>query len=93
MHMQAVLHLIGNKGLNAQCKKLMKERNKQTAVLEALTHKFIGPQDSSSEEDPDGIKLALETQKQYSEVVVSTYKLLRNLLAGKPQSRVTCGLV
>jgi hypothetical protein len=34
-HMQAVLCLISYKGLDAQCKKLMKERNEQTTVLEA----------------------------------------------------------
>ena len=72
--------LFGNKGLDAQCKKLMKERNEQTTVLEALKHKSIGPRDSSSEEDPDEIKaeiketkeLALETQKQYNAVVACT---------------------
>ena len=81
--------------LNAQCKKIMKERNKQTTVLEALKLKSIGPRDASPEEDPDEIKaeiketkeLALETQKQYNEVVASTYELLCNLLAGKPQSQ------
>ena len=31
--------------------------------------------------------MALETQKQYIKVVVSTYELLRNLLAGEPQSQ------
>ena len=31
--------------------------------------------------------MALETQKQYNEVVASTYELLRNLLAGEPQSQ------
>ncbi len=90
-----VLCLISNKGLDSQCKKLMKELNEQTTVLEALKHKSIGPWDSSSEEDPDKIKakiketkeLALETQKQYNEVVASTYKLLCNLLAGEPQSQ------
>ena len=90
-HMQAVLRLIGNKGLDAQCKKLMKERNEQTTVLEALKLKSIGPRDASPEEDPDEIKaeiketkeLALETQNQYNIVVASTYKLLRNLLASE----------
>ncbi len=72
-----VLRLIGKKGLDAQCKKFMKERNEQTTVLEALKLKSIGPWDASPEEDPDEIKakiketkeLALETQKQYNEVV------------------------
>ena len=80
-HMRAVLRLIGNKGLDVQCKKLMKERNEQTAVLEALKLKSVGPRDLSPDEDPDKIKaeiketkeLALETQKQYNEVVVNTY--------------------
>ena len=31
--------------------------------------------------------MALETQKQYIEVVASTYELLCNLLAGEPQSQ------
>ena len=74
LHMQAVLRLIGNNGLDAQ-----KERNEQTTVLKALKLKSIGPQDSSPDEDPDEIKteiketkeLALETQKQYNKVVVS----------------------
>ncbi len=64
-------------------------------LLEALKLKSIGPRDSSPDEDPDEIKaeiketkeLALETQKQYNEVVASTYELLRNLLVGKPQSQ------
>ncbi len=94
-YMQAVLRLIGNKGLNAQCKKLMKERNEQMTVLEALKHMSIGPQDLSSKEDPDKVKakiketkeLALETQKQYNEEVASTYELRCNLPAGEPQSQ------
>jgi hypothetical protein len=87
LHMQVVLRLIGNKGLNAQCKKLIKERNEETTVLKALHHKSIGPRDLSFDEDLDEIKaetvetkeLALETQKQYNIVVVSTYELLHNL--------------
>jgi hypothetical protein len=67
----------------------------QADIQEALKHKSIGPRDSSSEEDPDNIKveiretkeLALETQKHYNEVVASRYELLLNLLAGKPQSQ------
>ena len=84
LHMQVVLHLICNKGLDAQCKKLMKEQKEQTIVLEALKLKSVGPRDASPKEDPDEIKaeiketkeLALETQKQYNEVVASTYRLL-----------------
>ena len=51
-HMQAVLRLIGNKGLDAQCKKLMKERNEQTTVLEALKLKSIGPPGCESRGGP-----------------------------------------
>jgi hypothetical protein len=42
-HIQAVLCPIRNKNLDAQCKKLMKERNERTTVLEALHHKSMGP--------------------------------------------------
>ena len=72
----------------------MKEQNEQPTVPEALYHKSIGPRDLSSNKDLDKIKaeiketkeLALETQKQYIEVVASTYEHLCNLLAGTPQS-------
>jgi hypothetical protein len=55
----------------------MKEQNEQPTVPEALYHKSIGPRDLSSNKDLDKIKaeiketkeLAIETQKQYIEVV------------------------
>jgi hypothetical protein len=65
LHLQAVLCLIGNKGLDAQCKKLVKERNEQTTVLEALKHKYIGPWNSSSKEDPDKIKAEIKETRNW----------------------------
>jgi hypothetical protein len=94
LHVQAVLRLINQKGLDEQCKKLQKELREHTASPGVLKQKSIGPKGSNSKKDLDDVKdkLALtqemfnQTQKQYNETVASMYELLRNLLASKPQT-------
>jgi hypothetical protein len=99
-HVIAVLRLVNQKGLDKQCKDLNKEMKMAAAALGALKQKSIGPQDSSSKKDQEVYKNKVEalriknaqtqeilktTTKRYNEAVASTYKLLHNLLAGKPQ--------
>ena len=92
--MQAVLHLIRQKGLNKQCKKLQKGIKGANIALEALKLKSIGPRDLSSREAQDDLKdelkltkeLAQLTLKHFNEAMVNTYELLCNLLAGEPQT-------
>jgi hypothetical protein len=42
----------------------VKEWNEQTTVLEALKHKSIGPQDSSSDKDLDKNKAEIKETKE-----------------------------
>jgi hypothetical protein len=106
-HAVAVLHLINQKGLNVQCRKLAKTVDKLAGILENL-QKSNGPKGASSKEDQEAHKLELsqtqemikEARTAHNKAVAKTYKLLRNLLSGDPQSQrgwvcrtsVTCGL-
>ena len=98
MHIQAVLRLIRNKGLDLLCKKLVREQNEQVTVLEALAKESIGPEDSNSDKAHDTHTLEVKTaweihdqkKKQYEEAVASVYELLPNLLAGEAQSQWDC---
>jgi hypothetical protein len=71
-------------------------------ALVALKQKTIGPWDASSDKDPEATKATKESlqteqtqtqeilesaNKGYLEAVEATYKLLRSLLAGKPQTQ------
>jgi hypothetical protein len=87
-HIIAVLCLIDQKGH-------AKEMKNAAVALGALQRKSIGPQDSSSHQDQEALEtekkltheLFLTATKQYNEAVGATYELLRNLLAGKPQTQ------
>jgi hypothetical protein len=102
-HVIAVLRLINQKGLHVQCKKHAKEMKNAAATLGALQRKLVGPHGPSlNKKDQEALeteKEAFKTEKtltqellatatkQYNEAVAATYELLRNLLAGKPQTQ------
>ncbi len=93
-HAIAVLHLINQKGLNVQCRKLAKTVDKLAGTLENL-QKPNGPKGANSKEDQETHKLELsqtqemikEARMAHNEAIAKTYKLLRNLLSGDPQSQ------
>jgi hypothetical protein len=93
-HVVAVLCLINQKGLDVQCRKLANAIDKLVGNLENL-QKPIGPKGGSSKEDQEAHKVELvhtqemlkEGWKAHNKAVVKTYKLLRNLLSGYPQSQ------
>jgi hypothetical protein len=93
-HIIAVLRLIDPKGLHVQCKKHANEMKNAAAALGALQHKSIGLQDLSFKKDQEALmtektltqELLATATKSYNEAVEATYKLLRNLLAGKPRT-------
>ncbi len=97
-HIIAVLCLIDQKGLHVQCKKHAKEMKNAAASLGALKRKSIGPQEPSSKKDQEALEsektltqeLFVTATKQYNEAVGATYELLRNLLAGEPQTQWDC---
>ena len=94
-HIIAVLRLIDQKGFHVQCKKHAKEMKTAAAALGTLERKSYGPQNSDSDQDQEALetekKLTQElfstASKQYNEAVGATYELLRNLLAGEPQTQ------
>jgi hypothetical protein len=94
-HIIAVLRLIDQKGLCVQCKKHAKEMKTTAATLMALKRKSNGPRKEDSDEDPEALELETKltqellstASKQYNEAVGATYELLRNLLAGEPQTQ------
>jgi hypothetical protein len=93
-HIIAVLHLIDQKGLHVQCKKHTKEMKNAASALQAIQRKSVGPKESSANKDQEDLKeekltreLLSTANKQYNKAVGATYKLLRNLLAGEPQTQ------
>jgi hypothetical protein len=94
-HIIAVLRLIDQKGLHAQCKKHAKEMKTTAATLIAIKRKSTGSQSENSDESPEDLELERKltqellstASKQYNEAVGATYELLRNLLAGEPQTQ------
>jgi hypothetical protein len=88
-HIIAVLCLINQKGLDAQCKQYAKEMKTASAALGALKQKSIGPQELSSKKDQEALKtkktltqeMLTSATKGNNETVAATYELLRNLLA------------
>ncbi len=102
-HIMVVLHLINQKSLDKQCKEYNKEMKTASVALAALKQKSIGPVESSSKKDQEAQRNELEalkikkaqtqemlkaSTKGYNEAVAATYELLRNLLAGKPRTRI-----
>jgi hypothetical protein len=93
-HIVTVLCLINQKGLNMQCRKLAKAVDKLAETLENL-QKPTGPKGATSKDDQKSPKVEIahtqqmlqEAQKAHNKAVAKTYKLLRNLLSGDPQSQ------
>ncbi len=97
-HIVAVLHIIKQKGLNAQCRKLGKAVVKLTRMFKDLL-KAAGSKDTVLLDDDveahkfeikETQKMLQEAKKQHNEAVAKTYKLLRNLLSGDLQSQWDC---
>ena len=101
-HVIVVLHLINQRGLDKQCKEYNKEMKTASAALGALKQKSIGLAESNSKKDQEAQRNELEAQKiekaqtqellkastkGYNKAVAATYELLRNLLAGEPQTQ------
>ena len=94
-HIIAVLRLIDQKGLRELCKKHAKEMKTTAATLIAIKRKSTGSQSENSDESPEDLELERKltqellstASKQYNEAVGATYELLRNLLAGEPQTQ------
>jgi hypothetical protein len=97
-HIVAVLRIIKQKGLDAQSRKLGKAVVKLTGLFKDLL-KAAGSKDTVLlDNDMEACKLEIketqemlqESQKQHNEATAKTYKLLRNLLSGDPQSQLDC---
>jgi hypothetical protein len=97
-HIIAVLRLIDQKGLHTQCKKHAKEMKTTAETLIVIKRKLNGSQLENSDESPEDLELERKltqellstASKQYNEAVGATYELLRNLLAGEPQTQWDC---
>jgi hypothetical protein len=94
-HIIAVVRIINQKGLDVQCRNLGKAVVKLTRTFKDLL-KAAGSKDTVLlDNDVEACKLQIEeTQKmlqeaqmQHNEAIAKTYKLLRNLLSGDPQSK------
>jgi hypothetical protein len=98
-HIIAVLRLVDQKGLHVLCKKHAKEMKNANLALRAIKRKSVGPKESGAKEkDQEDLeteeKLTQEllstAHQQYNKAIGATYKLLRNLLAGEPQTQWDC---
>ncbi len=85
--MNVVLHLINQKGLDVQCRKLAKTLDNLAGTLENL-QKSIGPMGLSSKEDQEACKVEIKqnqemlekAQKNCDKAVAKSYELFKNLL-------------
>jgi hypothetical protein len=77
-HIVAVLHLINQKGLNVQCRKLAKTVDKLAGTLENL-QKPIGPKGLNSLEDQEACILELSQTQEMLKEVRKAYKLPRHI--------------
>jgi hypothetical protein len=97
-HIVAGFCIIKQKGLDVQCRKHGKAVVKLTRMfkihLKAAWSKDIVLLDDDVEarklEVKKMQKILQETQKQYDEAIIKTYKQLRNLLSSDPQSQWDC---
>ncbi len=93
-HVAAVVHLIHQKGLNVQCRKLTKTLDKLAGTLENL-QKPNGPKGASSKEDQKACKLELsqtqemlkEARKAHNKAVAKMFDFPRSLLSSDRQSQ------
>jgi hypothetical protein len=94
-HILAVLHLIKQKGLNVQCRKLTKAVDKLARILKNLLKAAGSKNTVSLDDDVETRKLGInqtqqmiqEAQKAHGKANTKTYKLPRNLLSSDPQSQ------
>jgi hypothetical protein len=94
-HIVAVLHLISQKGLDVQCRKLAKAVDKLDRMLKNLLKATGFKTTISSKDDVEACKLKIEQTQQmlqeaqnaHNEAIAKTYELLRNLLSGDAQSQ------
>jgi hypothetical protein len=95
-HVITVLHLIRQKGLNPQCRKLGKAVVKLSGTLKnplkddgsKTTVLLDVDVESRKVETEQTQQILQETQKTQDEAIAKTYKLLRNLLTGDVQTRL-----
>jgi hypothetical protein len=93
-HIVAVLHLINQKGLDVQCRKLAKLLDNLAGTLVHFQKSF-GPKGLSSKEDLEACKVEViqtqemleEAPKTHNKAMAKTYELLRKLLSGDPQTQ------
>ncbi len=98
----AVLGLIDRKGLWELSTRLIGEMKNANAALAALKRKSIGPKDKSSKKDQQAddeapvadvveknqsLEILKTAKMQYTEAIAATYEVMRNLLAGEPQTQ------
>jgi hypothetical protein len=82
------------KRLDGQCRRLAKAVDKLAGTLENLQMQ-TGPKGATSKEDQESHTVKIvhaqemlkEAWKAHDKAVAKTYKLLRNLLSGDPQSQ------
>jgi hypothetical protein len=97
-HIVADLRIINQKGRDIQCRKLGNAVVSQTRMFKILP-KAAGSKDTVSLDNNVEVhkleiketkKMLQEAQKQHNEAIAKTYKQLRNLLSGDPQSQWDC---
>jgi hypothetical protein len=97
-HIVAVLRIIKQKGLDVRCRKLGKAVVKQSKGLKNLLEATGSKDTVSLDVDGEANKVEIEqtqqtlqeSQKQHDKAIAKTYKQLRNLLSGDPQSQWDC---
>jgi hypothetical protein len=97
VHVMPFLHLINQKGLNVQCRKLAKAGDKLARTLENL-QKPTGPKGATSKDNQESRRVEIthtqemlqDSQKANNKAIAKTILLLRNLLSSDPQSQWDC---
>jgi hypothetical protein len=98
VHVVAVLHLIHQKGLNVQCRKLAKAVDRLAGTLQNLLKAAGSKTTILSDDDVEAQKLEIEqtqqmlqeAQKAHDNTITKKYELLRNLLSGDAQTQWDC---
>jgi hypothetical protein len=93
-HISAVLRIIKQKGLDKKCRKLRKAVVKLSKRLKNILEAAGSKDTVLSGVDMEARRVEIEctqqmlqeAQKQYNKAIAKTYKQLRNLLSGDPQS-------
>ncbi len=95
LHVVRVLHLIHQKGLDMQCRRLAKAVNKLAGTLKNLLKAAGSKTTILSDDDVEARKLEIEqaqqmlqeAQKAHDKAISKMYKLLRNPLSGDAQTQ------